>query len=450
MTISIFDLFKIGIGPSSSHTIGPMIAAKKYSNHLKSLAVLNKTHHITIELYGSLAFTGKGHGTADALMLGLAQYEPDTVSPSEISSIIKHIIEHNQIKIINHKIKFNYEEHIIFNIKKNLPKYSNGMLFTAYDKHSNKINEEILYSIGGGFLISDNPEIDINTTISNVSLPYDFDTASELLEHCKSQNDTIAQIVMQNECCWHDEEEVYQKANLIWYTMNESIERGCSTTGVLPGGLDVPRRAHDLNNRLQNKSFSTEFMNIYAMAVNEENAAGGRVVTAPTNGSAGIIPAVFKYYQIETGDTSDKSIAEYLFTAGAIGVLFKKGASISGAEMGCMGEVGVACAMAAGGYAALKGGSPAYVEKAAEIAIEHHLGLTCDPVNGLVQIPCIERNAMGAVKAVNAANIALNESERHKVSLDKAIATMKATGQDMNTHYKETSLGGLAVNVPEC
>jgi L-serine dehydratase len=451
MNFSIFDLFNIGIGPSSSHAIGPMRAAKAFVISLQQANVLEKTHKITIDLYGSLAFTGKGHGTDRALIMGLAYYDPETIDPELIPKKLGEIIASGKILTVDqHAFAFNQSADLILHFDATLPGHSNGMQFKAYDAQNNLIKESIYYSTGGGFIVNaESMTLNADTT-NDAQLPYPFDTASQLLKHCENEQQSIATITFANELYWREAVAIEQQALKIWDTMNEAITRGCQTSGVLPGGLKVPRRAPALFAKLQNTPMNTNWLNVFAMAVNEENAAGNRVVTAPTNGSAGIIPAVLKYYQEFYNDRSTESVVNFLLTAGAIGTLYKKGASISGAEMGCMGEVGVAASMAAGALTAVLGGTIMQVEQAAEIAIEHHFGLTCDPIMGLVQIPCIERNAMGAVKAVNAATIALLEAGRHIVSLDNAIKTMRETGRDMSTHYKETSQGGLAVNVPEC
>ncbi len=451
MNISVFDLFNIGIGPSSSHCIGPMRAAKSFALALQDNNLLNLTEHITIDLYGSLAFTGKGHGTDKALALGLEGYDPETVEPDQIPTIQEVIANTKKLQILQQKsISYIQQQNLFLHFNETLPGHSNGMQFSAFDANHNLIFNDIYYSTGGGFIVNA-ATMQLNvTTKDDDQLPYPFETATELLQHCQQHNLSIAQVVHANELHWRKAEEIENKTFKIWQTMDEAISRGCNTTGVLPGGLKVPRRAAELYKKLQGQPISTTWLNIFAIAVNEENAAGGRVVTAPTNGASGIVPAVLKYYRELQQDFTTESIVKFILTAGAIGILFKKGASISGAEMGCQGEVGVASSMAAGALTAVLGGTPQQVEQAAEIAIEHNLGLTCDPIKGLVQIPCIERNAMGAVKAVNASTIALLEKGQHIVSLDSAIRTMKATGQDMSSHYKETSQGGLAVNVPEC
>lgn len=458
MAISVFSLFSIGIGPSSSHTVGPMKAARAFLTKLQP-STLQHAERITVELFGSLAFTGKGHGTDQAILIGLEGYAPDTVDPDLIAPRTKVIIEKCRINLLNeHPVPFNYPDDVIFNYKDVLPAHTNGMRYTLYDKNKALIASEIYYSIGGGFILTEEeaskPHVN---TMSN--LPYPFATANELLALCEKHDLSISQLMLANESALQPEEEVKKQLLHIADVMHECLQKGCLTKGILPGGLHIKRRAPMLYEKLMQRGKPTsyqqtdsiEWLNLFAIAVNEENAAGNRVVTAPTNGAAGIIPAIMHYYltfypeRMKQDDTID-----FLLTAGAIAILYKKGASISGAEVGCQGEVGVACSMAAGALTAVLGGSLYQIENAAEIAMEHHLGLTCDPINGLVQIPCIERNAMGAVKAVNAARLALLGDGQHYVSLDKVIATMRQTGKDMMTIYKETSQGGLAANMPEC
>jgi L-serine dehydratase len=454
MTISIFDLFSIGIGPSSSHTVGPMKAANEF---IKNQQKLKSISRITIELFGSLAFTGKGHGTDCAILLGLEGNAPDTVPPEIIHPRSQEIIQQHSINLAKqHLVFFNYETDLIFNYQTKLPFHTNGMRFTAYDKQQ-IIATDIYYSIGGGFILSEE-QTTHPQTINNYTVPYPFVNTQELLSLCEEKNLQIKDIMWLNETSLHSEVEVKARLMKIAEVMRESIDRGCHTAGILPGGLKIKRRAAELYEKLMQKgrpgshehTDSMSWLNLYAIAVNEENAAGSRVVTAPTNGAAGVIPAVLHYYLDFYPDTKPEDAIDFLLTAGAFAILYKKGASISGAEVGCQGEVGVACSMAAGALTALLGGSIHQVENAAEIAMEHHLGMTCDPIGGLVQIPCIERNAMGAVKATNAARLALLGDGKHFVSLDKVIATMKQTGKDMMTIYKETSLGGLAANIPEC
>ncbi len=454
MSISVFDLFSIGIGPSSSHAVGPMRAAKKFIESLGD--DLKNVTHVEVTLYGSLAFTGEGHGTNKAILMGFEGNAPATIDPDIIPTRMAAIETHHEINLLGkHKIKFNFDEDVIFNRQEMLPYYSNGMRYQAF-KNNEIIKEEDYYSIGGGFIVTAT-EIANPNVIENVTLPYPFDTAKELLEYCKKQNVSITDIVMENEKVWRSEEEIKNGIFEIADVMEACINRGIRNEGVLEGGLGVHRRARALYKKVlklgnpgPNHPQTMNWLNIYALAVNEENAAGGRVVTAPTNGAAGIIPTILNYYKYFCRNYREEGTVDLLLTAGAIGILYKKNASISGAEMGCQGEVGVACSMAAGGLAAALGGTIYQVENAAEIGMEHNLGLTCDPVNGLVQIPCIERNAMGSVKAVNAARLALAEEGQHKVTLDMAINTMREIGENMNTMYKETSKGGLAVNVPDC
>jgi L-serine dehydratase len=458
MTISIFDLFSIGIGPSSSHTVGPMKAAYQFVQSLKTNQQLNLTQRITIELFGSLAFTGKGHGTDCAILLGLEGNEPDLVLPEIIHPRSEEIIQQQSINLANlHTITFNYLNDLIFNYKSELLFHTNGMRFTAYDKQQHEITSDIYYSIGGGFILNEEQTLHPQT-VNQFTVPYPFSNTLELLTLCKEKNLSIKELMLLNETSIHSEAEVKNRLMEISQVMRESIDRGCRTAGILPGGLEIKRRAAELFEKLTQKgrpishehTDSMSWLNLYAIAVNEENAAGSRVVTAPTNGAAGVIPAVLHYYLDFYPNTKPEDAIDFLLTAGAFAILYKKGASISGAEVGCQGEVGVACSMAAGALTALLGGDIHQVENAAEIAMEHHLGMTCDPIGGLVQIPCIERNAMGAVKATNAARLALLGDGKHFVSLDKVIATMKQTGKDMMSIYKETSLGGLAANIPEC
>lgn len=458
MTISVFNLFSIGIGPSSSHTVGPMKAAKLFVDNLRSRDVITPANRVTIELFGSLAFTGKGHGTDSAILLGLEGHAPDTIDPDIIKPRAQEIIEKQQIHLCGyHNIHFDAAHDLIFNFKDLLPAHTNGMRFCVYDAGQQLIQSEIYYSIGGGFIM-DSHEAAHPQQQSNADCPYPFENAKTLLKLCEENQLSIKDIMMANECSLRPEIEVKQRLLLIANIMQECIEKGCATPGILPGGLNIKRRAHTLFQKLQAKGKphtyehmdSMEWLNLFAIAVNEENAAGGRVVTAPTNGAAGIIPAVLQYYLTFYPQSKPEDAIDFLLTAGAFAILYKKGASISGAEVGCQGEVGVACSMAAGALTALLGGTIYQIENAAEIAMEHHLGMTCDPINGLVQIPCIERNAMGAVKAVNASRLALLGDGEHFVSLDKVIATMRQTGKDMMTIYKETSQGGLAANLPEC
>jgi L-serine dehydratase len=431
--VSVFDIFKIGIGPSSSHTVGPMKAARAFLGNAPGAA------RYQVTLFGSLAWTGKGHGTDSAILLGLAGHAPETINPDEIEVILDSVRAQGHIAI-----EFNYD--------RELARHTNGMRFVAYDTADRVCAEEDWYSLGGGFIVrGDEPEP--VTRVGEPRIP--FTTSESLLQAAANNGLSIAGIVMRNETAWQDEAAVNRGLDETWAAMNACIDRGLRTEGKLPGSLGVARRAPKLFKSLSGRGErhaleAMEWVNAWAIAVNEENAAGGRVVTSPTNGAAGIIPAVLRYYVEFVPGADDEGIRLFLLTAGAIGILYKVNASISGAEMGCQGEVGVACSMAAGGLAAVLGGSNDHVEEAAEIGMEHNLGLTCDPIGGLVQIPCIERNAMGAVKAINAAKLAMHGDGTHKVTLDQVIETMRQTGLDMSAHYKETFKGGLAVNVPEC
>jgi len=455
MAISVFDIFTIGIGPSSSHTVGPMRAAAKF---IKEVLSLKKTiGRIECHLYGSLGHTGKGHGSDTAIMLGLQKEKPDTVNVERIPDMISKICQEYKINPTqNVSIPFKPGTDIIFHRKENLPKHPNGMKFIAFEENKKILLERIYYSVGGGFVVNESDEEKpIIKDNSTSALP--FKTAEELIKQCEHNQLTISQVMMENEKTLRSENEIREKLLHIWKTMNESIQRGCAKDGSLPGGLKVPRRARSIFHKLiaENKNQTDplhimDWVDLYALAVNEENASGGKVVTAPTNGAAGIIPAVLKYFCQFKKENCEQSIVDFLLTAGAIAILYKENASISGAEVGCQGEVGVACSMAAGALTEVLGGSPLQVENAAEIGMEHNLGLTCDPIGGLVQIPCIERNAMASVKAINASRLALRGDGGHKVSLDKVIKTMRETGADMGSKYKETSRGGLAVNIIEC
>ncbi len=458
MSISLFDLFSIGIGPSSSHTVGPMIAANEFLELLEKSNLFAKTIRVKVELYGSLALTGKGHGTDKAILNGLEGKDPQNVVPESMIPRMHEIIASAALNLAGKKIvKFNEKTDFLILQKELLPKHTNGMRFSAYDDKNQLLLTKIYYSIGGGFITTEE-EYDHNA-IDKHKVPFPFATAEELLKHCSQNKLTIAEVMMKNELSWRSRDDIYSGILAIAKVMDNCIENGCHNPGILPGGLNLKRRAPDLYKKLiEHKGIPSVYersdvmnhLNLYAMAVNEENAAGGRIVTAPTNGAAGIIPAVLKYFQVAHDKVAIDDIVNYFLTSAAIGILYKKGASISGAEVGCQGEVGVASSMAAAGLTAVLGGTVLQIENAAEIAMEHHLGMTCDPVMGLVQIPCIERNAMGSVKAVNASRMALIGDGQHKISLDKVIRTMKQTGKDMQTIYKETSMGGLAVNIPEC
>ncbi|MCH9762749.1 MAG: L-serine ammonia-lyase [Gammaproteobacteria bacterium] len=458
MSISLFDLFSIGIGPSSSHTVGPMLAANAFLEQLNQAGCFEQVHRLKTELYGSLALTGVGHGTDKAILNGLEGNSPETVNPATMVPRMQAILDEKTLQLGSKQaIPFNQSEDLVLYQKKNLPKHSNGLCFTAFDVNNKQLLTQIYYSIGGGFIVTDEAFGQHSTT--EITQPYPFESADDLLAQCKQNKLSIAELMLKNEEAYRDKKSIQSGILKLADVMSACIDAGCEHTGILPGGLHVKRRAHDLYEKLHAKqgiksiyeaSDVLNRLNLYAIAVNEENAAGGRIVTAPTNGAAGIIPAVLRYLQTAHHYTSDEDIYTYFLTATAIGILYKKGASISGAEVGCQGEIGVAASMAAGALTAVMGGSIYQVENAAEIAMEHHLGMTCDPVMGLVQIPCIERNAMGAVKAVNASRMALLGDGSHYVSLDQVIKTMLQTGTDMQSIYKETSLGGLAVNFPEC
>ena len=458
MSISLFDLFSIGIGPSSSHTVGPMLAAHEFLKLLDKNTLFETTHRIKTQLYGSLALTGKGHATDIAILNGLEGKLPDTVIPESMTPRAKEIISTQTLQLAGIKnIPFHEHDDLLLLQKELLPKHTNGMRFSAFDINNNLLLSQVYYSIGGGFIVTEE-EFD-HPANHTQPVPYPFETGLQLLELCKKNNLSIAELMMENERTWRDTKSIHAGILTIAQVMNDCINTGCKHEGILPGGLLVKRRAPDLYKKInENKGVPSIYersdimnrLNLYAMAVNEENAAGGRIVTAPTNGAAGIIPAVLRYCQDAHEKFAPEDIYTYFLTSAAIGILYKKGASISGAEVGCQGEVGVASSMAAAGLTAVLGGTIEQIENAAEIAMEHHLGMTCDPVMGLVQIPCIERNAMGSVKAVNASRMALIGDGQHKISLDKVIRTMKQTGMDMQSIYKETSMGGLAVNMPEC
>ncbi|KAG0170257.1 hypothetical protein DFQ28_002210 [Apophysomyces sp. BC1034] len=516
--VSIFDLFSIGVGPSSSHTVGPMRAAKIFMHDLKEHKVLGNVHTLRVDMFGSLALTGIGHGTPDAILMGIEGETPDKVETSTIKSRVQDIYSTKSIRLDGtHRIHFDPTKHLIFNYFKTLPQHPNGLRFCAYDQDSNMIATNEYFSIGGGFVVNNETQLDHGENVyykqenkknamaerreqdvAVVALP--FKNADELLQVCRRENMTIAQVVYENELKWSNPDEIRRKLLRIWNTMDESIRNGvmASPDDRLPGQLNVRRRAPNLYGKLlkglygpvvtksdyhdnqipgpnpqttlttQSSAFplslsvlpkrerkrfflpALDYLSVYAIAVNEENACGGRVVTAPTNGAAGTIPAVLKYYLEFISEHPERDVMEFLLTTAAIGMLFKRGASISAAEVGCQGEVGVACSMAAAGFTAVMGGTVDQVENAAEIGMEHNLGLTCDPIAGLVQVPCIERNALAAVKAIAAAQLALNGEGDHRVSLDQVIETMRQTGLDMMSKYKETSQGGLAVNVPMC
>ena len=446
---SIFDIFKVSIGPSSSHTMGPMVAAKHFRDLICSRTDINK---VQARLYGSLAYTGKAHGSEKGIMLGLEGFSPSSVSGKEIKSTIAKIKRHKSIKVLDDsRIPFSIDKDVVYDTKTAPKGHSNTLEITAY-KDSKKIIGRTYQSIGGGF-------IRVKGERKRFALPkespYEFDSCDELLELCKKNKLNIHELTLENELANIKKSELRKKILDIWSVMDECIENGISTEGTLEGGLNVKRRASKIyktltKSRKRDPLKAMDFIDVYAMAVNEENASGGKLVTAPTNGAAGIIPAVIRYYLEFTRDSNKEGIIRFLLTAGSIGILYKKNASISGAEVGCQGEVGVACSMAAGGLVSALGGSNKEIEGAAEIAMEHNLGLTCDPIKGLVQIPCIERNAMGAVKSINAARLSMLSKGTQKVTLDQVIKTMMDTGKDMQEIYKETAKGGLAVNVVEC
>ena len=527
MKTSVFEIFKIGVGPSSSHTVGPMRAARRFALDLEERGWINdhnceatqivrhpatheenagpstragalgrndkkqdqaagktllrlaplpqdlgqglerpqnashstplrmtpsKVARVKVELFGSLALTGQGHATDRAVLLGLSGEEPDTIDPATIEEKVRTIRERHELLLLGQlAIPFHLDDDLLFLKTQSLPEHSNGMRFTAFDETGAELYSAIFYSVGGGFIRREGEE---SGSSELKQPPFPFSSADELLAIGERKKLAIWQIVVENEKTWRTEADIRRAIARIWDVMQACVRRGLETEGVLPGGLNVrrraPRLARKLNEQGDDPLAPMDWVNVYAMAVNEENAAGGRVVTAPTNGAAGIIPAVAHYYRRFIDPASEEGLFRYFLTAGAIGILYKENASISGAEVGCQGEVGVACSMAAGGLVAAQGGSNLQVEYAAEIGMEHNLGMTCDPIGGLVQIPCIERNAMGSVKAINASRIAMRETGEHKVSLDQVIATMYQTGLDMQSRYKETSLGGLALNVIEC
>ncbi len=458
MSISTFDLFKIGIGPSSSHTVGPMNAARRFAEGLERDGQLGECGRVTAELYGSLGATGAGHGSPKAVILGLEGESPETVDVDTIAPRVQAVREGAGISLLGQRhLAFSYRDDLIMHRSESLPFHANGMRFTAYDAAGEVVRERVYYSVGGGFVVDETAAGEDVIVDDPTVLPYPFSTGAELLAQCREHGLSISTLMLENEKAWRTEAEIRTRLLEIWRVMDACIDRGCRTEGIMPGGLKVKRRAAHLYRQLKSAKDSLgdasmntmDWVTLYALAVNEENAVGGRVVTAPTNGAAGIIPAVLKYYLRFCEGSGEDDICRYLLTAAAIGILYKINASISGAEVGCQGEVGSACSMAAGALADALGGTPAQVENAAEIAMEHNLGLTCDPIGGLVQVPCIERNAMGAIKAISAARMALRGSGEHFVSLDQVIRTMRDTGKDMQEKYKETARGGLAVNVLE-
>ncbi|MBN6033521.1 L-serine ammonia-lyase [Amycolatopsis sp. 195334CR] len=457
MAISVFDLFSIGIGPSSSHTVGPMRAALTFVDGLAADGELEATTRIKAELFGSLGATGHGHGSDKAVLLGLTGERPESVDTDRVPELIAGMRERGRIALRGvHEIGFDPDTDLTLHRRRSLPAHPNGMTFQAFGSDGAVLRSRTFYSVGGGFVRDESYESDHVVVEDSTELPYPFRTGADLLAHCAATGLPISEIMLRNELVWRTREEVRAGLLEIWQVMAECVRAGCAHDGVLPGGLRVPRRARSLHQKLSAEDgvgdalYAMDWVSLYALAVNEENASGGRVVTAPTNGAAGIIPAVLHYYQRFIRDADDDGIVTFLLTAGALGSILKQTGSISGAEVGCQGEVGSACAMAAAGLTEVLGGTPAQVENAAEIGVEHHLGLTCDPVGGLVQIPCIERNAVGASKAIHAARMAMRGDGSHVVTLDKAIKTMRETGADMKIKYKETARGGLAVNVIEC
>ena len=460
MAVSTFDLYKIGIGPSSSHTVGPMRAAARFvEHHLADAGRLQDVARVRAEVFGSLALTGRGHGTDKAVLMGLEGQWPNLIDPDIIPAALERIRGGKTLRLAGaREIGFDEKRDLVMNKRQKLPFHTNGMRFIAYDANGNEIASRDYYSVGGGFVVNQDEAAEDRIVADTTELAHPFHTGAELLEQCERSGLSIAALMFENEKAWRGEGEIRTGLRELWNAMQDCVARGIRETGTLPGGLHVARRAPSLHAELAAKPEAAmrdpltvlDWVNLYALAVNEENAAGGRVVTAPTNGAAGIIPAVLHYYDRFCPGANEQGMFDFLLTAAAVGILYKENASISGAEVGCQGEVGVACSMAAAGLTAALGGTPGQVENAAEIGMEHNLGLTCDPIGGLVQIPCIERNAMGAVKAINASRMAMRGDGKHKVSLDKVIKTMRDTGRDMQDKYKETSRGGLAVNVIEC
>ncbi|MCT2592562.1 L-serine ammonia-lyase [Streptomyces sp. N2-109] len=460
MALSVFDLFSVGIGPSSSHTVGPMRAARMFARRLKNDGVLAHTTSVRVELFGSLGATGHGHGTPKAVLLGLEGHAPATVDITQADEWVRRIRETKRLRLLaddigdTHEIDFDESKELILHRRRSLPYHANGMTLFAYDATGTPLLEKTYYSVGGGFVVDEDAVGEDRIKLDDTPLTHPFRTGDELLRLTRETGLSISALMLENEKAWRSEATIRAELLEIWRVMRTCVTRGLGQEGILPGGLKVRRRAANSARQLRAEgnaeAHAMEWITLYAMAVNEENAAGGRVVTAPTNGAAGIIPAVLHYYMNFVPGADEDGVVRFLLAAGAIGMLFKENASISGAEVGCQGEVGSACSMAAGGLAEVLGGAPEKVENAAEIGIEHNLGLTCDPIGGLVQIPCIERNGMASVKAVTAARMSLRGDGRHHVSLDKAIKTMKDTGADMKVKYKETARGGLAVNVIEC
>ncbi|WP_191563285.1 L-serine ammonia-lyase [Janibacter melonis] len=457
MALSVFDLFSVGIGPSSSHTVGPMRAAAQFVRGLHDDGLLGEVTRVTAELYGSLGATGHGHGSDKAVILGLTGLHPESCDPKAVGHLVEQVRAKHRISLIGeYEIDFDPLEDLTLYRRKSLPLHPNGMTFTALNRVGVALSQRTFYSVGGGFIVGEDADGDSAIVEDDTVVTYPFRTGAELLAQSESSGKGIADLMFENELAWREASQIREALLHIWSVMQECVANGSVTGGTLPGGLRVRRRAPDLAHQLAAESEGADplrgmdWVALFALAVNEENAAGGRVVTAPTNGAAGIIPAVLHYYTKFVPGASEDGVCRFLLTAGAIGVIYKETASISGAEVGCQGEVGSACSMAAAGMAEVLGGTPQQVENAAEIAMEHNLGLTCDPVGGLVQIPCIERNAVAAVKAIGAARTALRGDGTHVVSLDQVVKTMRETGADMKVKYKETARGGLAVNVIEC
>ncbi|RKT79818.1 L-serine dehydratase [Terracoccus luteus] len=457
MALSVFDLFSVGIGPSSSHTVGPMRAAATFAERLRDEGLLDRVERVHAQLFGSLGATGHGHGSDKAVLLGLTGERPETCDPRAVESQLARMRADKRLAVLGEReIRFDEATDLVMHRRRTLPLHPNGMTFTASDGAGQVLSERTYYSVGGGFVVGGDADGGTKIVEDTTPVAHPFRTGDELLALCAAEGKSIARIMLENELSWRTEAQVRQGLLDIWAVMKECVANGIANEGVLPGGLRVRRRAPELARRLSLEAASVDplrgmdWITLYALAVNEENASGGRVVTAPTNGAAGIIPAVLHYYCDFVPGADDDGVVRFLLTAGAIGVIYKETASISGAEVGCQGEVGSACSMAAGAMAAVLGGTPRQVENAAEIGMEHNLGLTCDPVGGLVQIPCIERNAIASVKAISAARTALRGDGSHVVSLDKVVKTMRETGADMKVKYKETARGGLAVNVIEC
>ncbi|NYH79485.1 L-serine dehydratase [Actinopolyspora biskrensis] len=451
MAISVFDLFSVGIGPSSSHTVGPMRAAARFAARLRAESLLSRVANVRAELFGSLGATGHGHGSPKAVLLGLEGHHPEAVDPAAVSGRVDEIHSTGRLLLDgSHEIRFDSDSDLVMYRGESLPVHPNGMRFSAAASDGTALCTVVYYSVGGGFVLDEEAAGADRVKQDTTEVAHPFRTGAELLRRCAETGKTVSGLMLANELSWRDERQVSDELLNIWHVMRECVHNGCGNTGSLPGGLRVDRRAAELRSKLVDADDPMEWVTVYALAVNEENAAGGRVVTAPTNGAAGIVPAVLHYYVRFLPGADDAGVVRFLLAAGAVGVLFKENASISGAEVGCQGEVGSACSMAAAGLVEVLGGTPEQVENAAEIAMEHNLGLTCDPIGGLVQIPCIERNAVASVKAITAARMALRGDGSHFVSLDKVIKTMRDTGNDMKDKYKETARGGLAVNVIEC